>query len=168
MTFPDLKPDQVQFQTSMEAVTLFLQESLDARRFFADNRTVFEECESKNGKWTPAQVLAHLNFWEDWMYENRFIPIENKAKELVLSNWQSLNPESADLHGKSYMWHLDSWVARRKRLINFLGQQEDDVWNWKSRHPEYGRTDYFFWVAEMMDHDCTHGKSVRDLYLRGK
>lgn len=162
MAFPDINVKTLDFNTPMEAVTVFLQESSEARHFFLDNREKLEKAVPPEGKWTAIQVLAHLNYWEDWMYYNRFLPLEMKAKDLPLSNWEEKNAESIETGGKSYLWLLDSWVARRKRLVNFLGHQEDPVWNWKAKHEKYGRTDFFFWVSDMIEHDCTHGKSLRN------
>ncbi|KGR81801.1 DinB family protein [Lysinibacillus odysseyi] len=113
------------------------------------------------GKWTIAEVIGHLIFWDLFVLEKRLPFFFEKCILPASPNVDVTNrlaSEESKIKTKEEL--IISFVATRTKLVSAIKKIPDENWNSQLslKSKEITLMDYF---AGLLDHDCRHFDEIR-------
>lgn len=108
------------------------------------------------GKWTIAEIIAHLTAWDQFIIESRLL-IKSEEDFPAAPKVEEFNSKAAEYgrtHSKEIV--INDFIDSRKRFIEIL--QKTDSTNWDK--PFYKNYTMLQYIGGFIEHDLHHKEQV--------
>ncbi|MFF3099720.1 DinB family protein [Viridibacillus arvi] len=126
----------------------------------------------ENGKWSVAEIIAHLSFWDKYVLE-AILPNMKQNTDIKSIDFQELNDQASNyaLSGISVKSLIDQFVESRKRLVAELRTKSDAEFyvqfkiNGDKIDPDSGAPfSMYSYISSFIWHDNHHKKQIIEFF----